>query len=161
IDAPQARQMFAKARDINAGAIMLASNLRARPLPSAIEGPAATALALQIEKVIAEQPDLKSLFGSTDVCACDECRSIYGAHAYVADVIGSFLRHRLVKDAANPGAPSTATAKDVLFARRPDIGDVDLNCDNANIVVPHIDIVCELMEEAVSPDAGFPFVGAI
>ena len=49
----------------------------------------------------------------------------------------------------------------VLFERRPDLGEIDLNCANAETPIPHIDIVCELLEEAIAPDAGFPFTGAI
>lgn len=161
LDETQATELYAKARNINAGTIILASNLRAPSLPAIIEGSAGTALAGQIQKIVAEQPDLKSLFGSMDACECDECRNIYGAPAYLADAIGSFLRHRLVKDAVNPFAPSTPSAKDVLFKRAPDIGEIDLDCNNANIVVPHIDLCCEKLEDATTPDGGSVFNGVI
>ena len=35
--------------------------------------------------------------------------------------------------------------------RRPDIGDIDLNCDNTNTELPYIDIVNEILEETISP----------
>ena len=50
-------------------------------------------------------------------------------------------------------------AKDVLFERRPDLGDTDLNCDNTNTPVSYIDVVCELLEDAVAPDPGIAFTG--
>jgi hypothetical protein len=156
----EATQTFEVAANQNLAAIMVATNLRTGSLPSALEGESAQLLSKQIKRIVAEQPDLKSLFGSTDVCACRHCRSIYGPAAYFADVM-RFLRNRLVRNTTLPPGPSTKTAKDVLFTRRPDLGDIDLNCENAEVPVPHIDIVCELLEEAVAPDPGFGFNGAV
>ena len=45
---------------------------------------------------------------------------------------------------------ASGTARDVLFARRPDLGAIELSCDNTNGVVPYIDLVCEVLEDAVS-----------
>lgn len=156
----EATQTFEVAANQNLAAIMVATNLRTGSLPSALEGESAQLLSKQIERIVAEQPDLKSLFGSTDVCACRHCRSIYGPAAYFADVM-RFLRNRLVRNTTLPPGPSTKTAKDVLFTRRPDLGEIDLNCENAEVPVPHIDIVCELLEEAVAPDPGFGFNGVV
>jgi peptidoglycan hydrolase-like protein with peptidoglycan-binding domain len=151
---------FERAQNTNIGAVTVATNLRTLTFPSALEGAAAAAFAAHIDTIVADQPDLKVLFGSNDACTCKHCRSIYGPAAYFADVM-RFMRNRLVKDTTLPPAPSTKTAKDVLFSRRPDLGEIDLNCANAEVPVPHIDIVCELLEEAVSPDPGFTFNGAI
>ena len=156
----EASQVFHAASNQNLAAVMVATNLRTLSWPAALEGESAQLLSKQIERIVAEQPDLKSLFGSTDVCACQHCRSIYGPAAYFADVM-RFLRNRLVRNTTLPPGPSTKTAKDVLFARRPDLGEIDLNCENAEVPVPHIDIVCELLEEAVAPDPGFGFNGAV
>lgn len=156
----EASQVFQAAANQNLAAVMVATNLRTLNWPAALEGESAQLYSKQIERIVAEQPDLKSLFGSTDVCACRHCRSIYGPAAYFADVM-RFLRNRLVRNTTLPPGPSTKTAKDVLFARRPDLGEIDLNCDNAEVPVPHIDIVCELLEEAVAPDPGFAFNGVV
>jgi peptidoglycan hydrolase-like protein with peptidoglycan-binding domain len=156
----EANRVFDAAQDINLGAVMVATNLRTLSWPAALEGDSAVSYATRIEKVVAEQPDLKALFGSTDTCECRHCRSIYGPAAYFADVM-RFLRNRLVKDTTAPGSASTKAAKTILFKRRPELGEIDLNCENAEVPVPHIDIVCELLEEAVSPDPGFTFVGTV
>ena len=58
-------------------------------------------------------------------------------------------------------AGSARQVKDVLLERRPDLGDLDLNCSNATTPVPYIDLVCELLEEQVAPNPGIPFSGAI
>lgn len=47
---------------------------------------------------------------------------------------------------------TSKNAKDVLFSRRPDLGDIDLSCANTNTTVPYVDLVCELLEDAVSTD---------
>jgi hypothetical protein len=158
MDQAEAARTFETAANQNFAAITVATNLRALSTPGVLEGDAALKLSAQIEGIVAEQPELKALFGSADVCACSHCRSIYSPAAYFADVM-RFLRNRLVRDTTVLPVVSTKTAKTVLFARRPDLGDIDLNCDNAEIPVPHIDIVCELLEEAVAPDPGFVFGG--
>jgi hypothetical protein len=256
----EATMTFEAAANLNLAAVIVATNLRTLTWPAALEGESARLYSKQIERIVAEQPDLKSLFGSTDVCACRHCRSIYGPAAYFADVM-RFLRNRMVRDTSEPqdnqiqallasirlglagttteqqafdvaktrlatflGLPvsdsakvlrdvrmwspdgqttlatlltsgrianasvplspdstpelyrairgakreadlllgrNTKTAKEVLFARRPDLGEIDLNCENAEVPVPHIDIVCELLEEAVAPDPGFGFNGSV
>lgn len=156
----KAEEVFQAATNQNLAAVMVATNLRTLDWSAALEGESAITYSKQIERIVAEQPDLKSLFGSTDVCACRHCRSIYGPAAYFADVM-RFLRNRLVFDKTAGAVTSTKTAKDELFKRRPDLGEIDLNCDNAEIPVPHIDIVCELLEEAVAPDPGFGFNGPV
>ncbi|HEU5181573.1 MAG TPA: neuraminidase-like domain-containing protein [Candidatus Polarisedimenticolia bacterium] len=160
MSAADAAKVFETAANQNLAAVMFATNLRTQTLPPALQSKSSQALSKKIESIVAEQPDLKSLFGSTDVCACKHCRSIYGPAAYFADGM-RFLRNRLVRNTTLPPGPSTKTAKDVLFARRPDLGEIDLNCENAEVPVPHIDIVCELMEEEVAPDPGFSFTGAV
>jgi hypothetical protein len=124
----EAVKAFETAANQNLAAIIVATNLRTVSLPSALEGESFQLLSNQIKSIVAEQPDLKSLFGSTDVCACRNCRSIYGPAAYFADVM-RFLRNRLVRSTTLPPGPSTKTAKEELFKRRPDLGEIDLNCE--------------------------------
>ncbi len=88
---------------------------------------------------------LESLFGSADYCECEHCNSVYGPAAYLADIL-QFLKHRSAK-------PGKGKAKDVLLKRVPWIAEVELSCDNTNIVLPYIDLVCEILEDAVAPQA--------
>jgi hypothetical protein len=85
-------------------------------------------------------PNWETLFGTFDLCACTECSSADSAAAYFVDIL-QFLRERGVKDA--------------LFARRPDLGEIELSCENTNVAVPIIDLVTEILENAVSPPAAF------
>ncbi len=52
-------------------------------------------------------------------------------------------------------------AKGQLFSRRPELGEIDLGCANANTPVKYIDLVCEILEEAVSPNTGISYTGVL
>jgi len=102
-------------------------------------------------------PDLEALFGSLDLCQCDQCSSVYSPAAYLVDIL-HFLMNRPSK---TPGR----TALDVLFGdaddparrRRWDIGEIELNCENTNTALPHIDLVNEILEQVIAPSNDFPF----
>lgn len=90
-------------------------------------------------------PDYRSLFRTGDVCDCKHCRSAYSPAAYFADLL-MFLKDR---KAINPAV----SLKDLLFARRPDLGWLELNCDNALVTLPYIDVVNEVLEAALADGA--------
>src|SRR5690606_28344512 len=105
-------------------------------------------------------PNLKSLFQGADSCGCEHCRSVYSPAAYLVELL-QFLDKRSVSDLTTVPHITGHLAKDVLFERRPDLGDIDLSCDNANVPVPYIDLVCELLEAAINPDPGLNFTGVL
>ena len=90
-------------------------------------------------------PDLTTLFGAADVCTCSSCESVLGPPAYLADLL-RFLD-------AMPSEAAGTSVKDVLFQRRPDLGDLLLGCANTNTPMPYVDIVNELLEALVAPTA--------
>ncbi|MFQ5692931.1 MAG: hypothetical protein ACE5IM_07815, partial [Nitrospinota bacterium] len=81
-----------------------------------------------------------------DLCECEHCRSVLSPAAYFTDAL-HFLSQRASK---NPGK----SAKDILFERRPDLGEIELTCQNTNTLLPYVDLVNEILEEAVSPGTG-------
>ena len=85
-------------------------------------------------------PNWNNLFKAGDFCECEHCRSVLSPAAYFADLL-MFLRDR---NADNP-----PTAKEILFSRRPDLGFLELNCENALTPFPYIDTVCEVLEAVV------------
>lgn len=124
--------------------------------------------------VAAGIPDMSTLFGSLDMCACDECRSVDGPAAYLVDILHFLNDRKLVKEVARdpsdghitsvvfrtkevpgplPGAKITVpmSVKDALFLRRRDIGEIELNCQNTNTPLPYIDLTIEVLENAISP----------
>lgn len=88
-------------------------------------------------------PMWESLFGSLDLCKCEHCQSMYSPAAYLVDIL-YFLMRIPVDDEETP------TALDVLLKRRPDLGQIELNCENTNTQVPYVDLVNEIMENAVA-----------
>jgi hypothetical protein len=119
-----------------------------------------TVKAAQLQQWKADFPNLKTLFELQDMCECLDCRSVLSPAAYLADGL-QFLKERKVLDTTNPGAPASKVAKDALFARRPDLGDIDLDCNNAFTEIPYIDVVNELLEGLVAPDPGFAIGGVV
>ena len=91
-------------------------------------------------------PEWETLFGSLDLCACEHCRSAYSPAAYLVDVL-AFLKERKAK--------AGKTVSDVLFGRRPDIGDIELTCENTNTPLPYVDLVNEILEYAIAPFTPF------
>ncbi|MGL5329704.1 MAG: hypothetical protein ACRDD7_10570, partial [Peptostreptococcaceae bacterium] len=90
--------------------------------------------------------DYTTLFGDTSYCQCEQCKSVHGASAYMVDIL-HFLSYRKMKNSQN----IYKTSKEVLFDRRSDLGDIALNCQNANTSLLYIDLVCEILENAIIP----------
>ena len=82
-------------------------------------------------------PEWEALFGSPDACECSHCASTTGPGAYLVDVL-AFLQ-RATDDAGG-------NALDELLDRRPDIGTLQLTCDNTEIELPQIDLMLEILE---------------
>lgn len=91
-------------------------------------------------------PNLNDLFQTGDMCDCPECQSVLGPAAYFADLL-VYLKGR------NATGAVFSTVKDVLFHRRPDLGFIELNCDNGLVPLPYVDVVCEVLEDVVAAGA--------
>jgi hypothetical protein len=85
---------------------------------------------------------LEALFGSQDYCMCESCASMYSPSAYLVELLQMLDGGK--KNAAG------ASALDVLLLRRPDLGEVELTCDNTDVLVPYVDLVLEVLESALS-----------
>ncbi len=99
--------------------------------------------AIQSKPDVHENATLAALFGSMDFCACEHCNSIYGPAAYFADLL-NFLKHAPGKDNGDQ-APLQ-----VILDRRPDLVEIELSCQNTNTVLPYVDLVNEVLENAVT-----------
>ena len=97
-------------------------------------------------------PDFQTLFGSLDFCNCSHCQSVLSPSAYVVEIL-NFLENQTSK------LPSKSV-RDILLERRPDIGNIKLNCENSDTPLPYIDLVCEILEGAIpspTPNSNFSF----
>ncbi|GAA3788758.1 neuraminidase-like domain-containing protein [Streptomyces phyllanthi] len=93
---------------------------------------------------VVANPTLEGLFGSLNVGACEHCESMLSPAAYLVDLL-HFIDLRPIDLPAGVKNPLA-----VLLARRPDIGNLPLNCENTETAVPHIDLVNETLEYYVA-----------
>lgn len=107
-----------------------------------------TFTAQEVEEAVGDIPNLETLFGSTDYCECEHCKSLYSPAAYFTDMLRFISEHdSLVKK----NASTYYNVKEILFQRRPDLGNIKLNCENTDTPLPYIDLVCEILENYVAP----------
>jgi hypothetical protein len=135
-DEKAARDAYQRAANTYAAVATLVGDLRATQSANDVLGLTNKVSAL------ARLPNLASLFGKADLCECEHCRSIFSPAAYLADLL-MFLRDRKDVDGNR--------VKSLLLQRRPDLGTIELSCDNSNVPLPYVDLVCELLEERVAP----------
>ncbi|HYU31282.1 MAG TPA: peptidoglycan-binding protein, partial [Thermoanaerobaculia bacterium] len=163
----RAKKIYARAQQVEARALSLAleagvgarkTSLMAVPDETVrnVGGPAALSNLKESAQVAesAEEdggvPEWSALFGSIELCGCSECRSVGSPAAYLVDVL-HFLSGR-------PSKTASLSTKDVLFERRPDLGEIELTCQNTNTPLPYVDLVNEALENAVAPFSSFaPF----
>ncbi|MDR2009146.1 MAG: hypothetical protein LBQ22_01520 [Bacteroidales bacterium] len=89
-----------------------------------------------------EIPDIEILFGDETMCECPYDSSVYSAAAYLADLL-AFLKGR------RTSSNNTMAVVEYLVQKRPDIELIYLNEQNTNTLLPYIDLICEVLEEAV------------
>ncbi|MGD1808192.1 neuraminidase-like domain-containing protein [Dapis sp. BLCC M126] len=107
-------------------------------------------LALQIASEKNIPINFETLFGSVDLCECQHCNSVYSPAAYLVELF-QYLRNN------NLDPENNKTGKDRIkntplkkfFRRRPDLGKLQLTCENTNTLIPYIDLVNEVMESFV------------
>ena len=143
-DLTQARQAYESAKDVHAKALILGSEFKD------IMGVQPKVV---VEEPVREEelyPDWSTLFDSVELCDCGHCQSVYGPAAYFVDML-HFLSDR------DSNILDTSVA-DILFDRRPDLRDIELTCENTNLRLPYVDLVNEILENAVQPFKPFaPF----
>ena len=92
-----------------------------------------------IENLQADIPNIAELFGNQDHCECDHDSSVYGPGAYLADLL------LFLDEQKNEQKKSIL---DLLKERREDICKIILDKQNTQTMLPYIDLVCEVLEEA-------------
>jgi hypothetical protein len=157
----EARHAYARARQIHDSAVALVSDIH----PGTVLDIHAVTGGLAREAV--KVPQLKELFGSLDFCSCGHCQSVLGPAAYFVDIL-NFLRDRMVRETdpqtesgegSESGSSETSSSVlDELVKRRPDLGEIELTCENTETLLPYVDLVLEILEDAVAPPSQFtPF----
>jgi hypothetical protein len=142
----EAEQVFENASEINATSVALLGDLQSMVDASPMNAFPDFSLAIN-QTLTQELPSLETLFGHTDFAETDEARSVYGAPAYLTDIMHFLDKRHSTLPLTGTKVPSV---KDLLLKRRTDIADIDLESNNTNTEVPYIDIACELMEDFIA-----------
>lgn len=139
-------------------------------LATAVFGQYSTALSIGTPAVIrnlttqvASVPDWETLFGALSFCECEHCRSVYSPAAYLVDLLQFVKQQSAIEIVGGTvtyptvplpdGTTRPKNALDVLFERRSDLGEIQLSCSNTNTLLPYIDLVNEVLENAVVREA--------
>lgn len=93
------------------------------------------------QQAIQRDDSLATLFGSQDFCEVDSCTSVLSPAAYLCDLLLWLRNH----------PQGAQTALDVLDKRRADIRHLLLDCPNTETPLPYIDLVNELLADAIAP----------
>lgn len=142
VNADEAVQMYKKAEATHALSIAIAGDFQSITSGGSVNALPSMSVRMLTSGLLKEFPDLQTLFGSADMCECQQCRSVYSAAAYLVDVLEYLDKRR--------STTAGQSVKEVLFKRRPDIGEIELSCNNTNTAMPFIDLVCEILEDAVA-----------
>ncbi|MFN7962436.1 MAG: neuraminidase-like domain-containing protein [Thermoanaerobaculia bacterium] len=140
-----ARAAWNRAADTHAAALTLVGDLASldsRALPGVLKGGSSA---------LAKFPNWNNLFQTGDLCHCEHCRSALSPAAYFTDLL-LYLRDRSSLKAKAGGG--FFSVRDLLFDRRPDLGYLELGCENALAPLPYVDVVCEVLEAAVDAAGG-------
>lgn len=89
-------------------------------------------------------PNLRNIFGTLDYYGTENDMSLLGAPAYLTDLL-RFLDEIPCGQSTN----GVKSLLDVLLVRRDDIQNIKLNSQNAQGIVPYIDLVCYTLEKYI------------
>ena len=94
--------------------------------------------------------NLSDLFGGLDYCQCDDCLSVYSPASYFVELLEYLRSNNLDPTNSHSGKLGIdGTPLQMLLRRRPDLGCLELTCENTFTVLPYIDLVNEVMESFV------------
>ena len=135
----KAKQMHAAALNFYLGQAVAANSASPLVVPNGSVKPQSIAKLAAAPASVS--PDLPTLFGSLDICDCEQCQSVYSPAAYFVDIL-KFLGDGPKKQGLTP--------LQVLFGRRPDLEHIELTCENTTTQLPYVDLTREIMETAVA-----------
>ena len=155
--ADTAAAVYDRAQYVNSRSLLVLAHLN-----DAVNGAATTATgnasngnsAAQVQsELIKRFPDYAELFGTLDLCQCEDCRSVTSPAAYLVNLL-QFLRNSTKNAAGNSPLDvligSQSGSGTTLGGRRPDLANIKLTCENTNTALPYINLVNEILESYVN-----------
>jgi Neuraminidase-like domain/Salmonella virulence plasmid 28.1kDa A protein len=111
-------------------------------------------------ELIRQFPTMETLFGAMDFCECDHCHSVLSPAAYLVDLLqfldpeeqvwDNFLAFWSERHGGRNYLTEYKKPYNALIARRPDIVNIPLTCENTHKLIPYIDGVNEVLEYFVA-----------
>jgi hypothetical protein len=100
-------------------------------------------------------PNWAQLFGSLELCECEDCRSVYSPAAYFVDLLQFLSKSSRNEQGWTPLDVLVGNYEDPnpalqLSGIRPDLPHIKLTCENTNTPLPYIDLVNEVLESYVA-----------
>jgi len=101
------------------------------------------------EVLLRNFPNLSDLFGSLEMCDCEDCRSVLSPAAYLVELL-EFLNNSKPNTAGvTPLGILVGDTSKGIPGRRPDLPFIPLTCENTNTRMPFVDLVNEILESYV------------
>lgn len=97
--------------------------------------------------------DWTSIFGSPSQCFCGTDESVYSPAAYLVDLL-QFLGKYDAQAADTSARDIILGNGSTIAGRRPDIGNIVLNGNNARTPMPYVDLVNEILEQRAADTPG-------
>lgn len=130
-----ARILYRNAKDTEARTMLLWANARALAAAPHFQSMRVNNISNSLVEHFQSLPSYQDMFGSLNYCECEHCRSIFSPAAYFVDLM------RIAKENIKHKAPEPGELNFSLDARRPDLKDIPLTCENTNNEIPYLDIV--------------------
>ena len=108
-------------------------------------------ISTNIDSYLADIPGFDDLFGALAFCDCKNCHSILGPAAYFVDLM-TFIDEQISQEHFTGALEDHVLA---LKSRRPDLWTLELTCENTHELMPYLEIINEILENAVATDLGF------
>jgi len=151
----RAGQIYSQAVSVKAGAAHLLANAAALTASPHFQAMAVNQVPAETTQFFEALPGYDEMFGGTlDYCECSECKSIFGAAAYLVDLLRLIDKAVTGPNSTRKDATKNIPAGYSFNERRPDIAGIPLTCEKTNGVVPYLRIVNEILAGTVGRQSG-------
>ncbi len=138
MDASRSQALYDKAKEIHDTGLTVLVNAHPSFSPTSV-----AAMPISGATHAAQDANLRSLFGAPDGCECPHDLSVLSPAAYFVDLLKFLDPNPATK--AWPDGPIG-----LMGGRRPDLLQLELSGANTHVELPHVDLVLEVLENAVA-----------
>jgi Tc toxin complex TcA C-terminal TcB-binding domain/Neuraminidase-like domain/Salmonella virulence plasmid 28.1kDa A protein len=148
--AAYAERIYDRARVVKARASHLVASVHSTMASRAHRGLAGRNVAPEVETYFQDLPSYQAMFGSLDYCSVADGDSILSPAAYLADLLRIIDLAITVPNTTRSDPSKNIPPRLTLDARRPDLGEIELDAENTYTEVPYLEIVCRVLTRTVA-----------